>query len=137
MLRCFLVKDCDPTDGPPCSRLEHTDSSVSIYDTVDACCGRLNWLDAGACVASSQEGRTDMFFADYASGACLRDCEQGPVGCALVPPPVALYESVDACCSVGQSWVDYQYCTSRSVGNYSDGWIVDYTDERCGESRNT
>jgi len=71
------------------------------------------------------------FFADYASSSCLKDCEPGPFGCMLVPPPVTLYDSIAACCSVGVSWVDFRYCTSRSVGNYTNGWIVDIQNEKC------
>ena len=141
LLILLLVKDCDPADGPPCSASAHTNPTATIYDTAQECCGRLGWIDTGACESASTDNSAGFvalaskkYFADYASGACLQDCEPGPFGCALVPPPVALYNSIDACCSVGQGWVDYKYCTSRSVGNYSDGWIVDYTDERCGES---
>merc|ERR1719253_755589 len=130
------IKDCDPADGLPCAALEQEDLSAPIYDTVDACCGRFDWIDGGACAASSASTRlagapSHQFFADYASGSCRRDCEPGPFGCAVVPPLVALYDSVDACCSVGMFWVDYKYCTSRSVGNYTHGWLVDFGQEKC------
>ena len=76
---------------------------------------------------------SNEFFVDYSSSSCLKDCEPGPFGCMLVPPPVALYDSIAACCSVSMWWVDYSYCTSRSVGNYTNGWTVDFQNEKCSE----
>ena len=131
------MRDCDPADGPHCFGAEHKDFSAPIYDTIEVCCGRLDWIDTGACVSTSEESSIGLafnkFFVDFSSGTCL-DCEPGPFGCALAPSSVTLYNSIDACCSLGESWIEYKYCTSRSIGNYSDGWVIDFTDERCGES---
>merc|ERR1712194_418483 len=134
------AKDCYPADGPPCSEIGHDDASAPIYDTAEACCGRLDWISASSCVAASEDNSTgssvlplSQFFPDYASSSCLQDCEPGPFGCMPVPPPVALYESIDACCSTALWWVDHRYCTSRSVGNYTDGWVVDYQNAKCAK----
>ena len=143
LFRHVTVKDCDPTNGPPCYEIGSRDTSASIYDTVESCCGRLNWISTSACVSASETSfagsltlPSTQYFADYSSSSCLQDCEPGSFGCAVVPPPVALYDSIDACCSVGMGWVDYRYCTSRSIGNYTDGWVVDFLNEKCSESRN-
>jgi len=137
------IKDCDPTNGPPCYEIGSRDTSASIYDTVQTCCDRLNWISNSACVSASETSlagspvlATNQFFADYSSSSCLQDCEPGSFGCAVVPPPAALYDSIDACCSVGMGWVDYRYCMSRSIGKYTDGWVVDFLNEKCSESRN-
>ena len=133
----FSVRDCDPADGPHCFGAEHKDPSATIYDTVEACCGRLNWIDTSTCVSASEESSMGLvfnkFFVDYSSGTCLQNCEPGPFGCAIAPSSVTLYDDIDSCCSLGESWVDYKYCTSRSAGNYSEGWVVDYLDEKCGK----
>ena len=140
----YQAKDCDPANGPPCHGIENEYSSVLIYDTVEACCGRLDWIVTSSCVSASEESPTgsltpdstlpsNQFFADYSSNSCLKDCEPGPFGCMRVPPPVALYDSIEACCSVGMWWIDYSYCTSRSVGNYTNGWTVDFPNEKCSE----
>ena len=132
----MTAKACDPADGPPCADPAHSDLSAPVYDTLAACCCRLTWVDAGVCAAAS-EGSSKGYFADYASGRCLRDCDPTPDGCSpFAPPPIALYDSIDACCVVGQGWVDYRFCTSRSIGKYSDGWVVDFQNEKCGESQN-
>ena len=135
------VKDCNPAEGQPCSDPEHNDLSAIIYATPEACCGRLGWANLHACVAASQNSHapllsepTNKYFVNYQSGSCLQDCEPGPFGCAQVPPPIVLYDDIDTCCTIGQSWVDYEYCTSRSIDSYSDGWVVDFSNEKCGES---
>ena len=137
------AKDCDPTNGLPCYEIGSGDTSAPIYDTVDACCGRLNWISTTACISASENSFTgspalpsNQFFVDYSSSSCLQDCDPGSVGCAMVPPSVALYDSIDTCCSVGIWWVDYRYCTSRSAGNYTNGWVVDFQNDKCSESRN-
>ena len=76
------------------------------------------------------------FFVDYSSGSCFKDaapCPDEVFTCKKVPPPIQTYKSIEECCEQGQSWVDFGFCTSRSIGNYTNGWVVDYTAERCGE----
>jgi len=76
---------------------------------------------------------SNQFFADNSRNSCLHDCEPGPFGCLIAPPLTALYGRIDACCS-SLGWIEYKYCASRSVGKYSDGWVVDYQNAKCGES---
>ena len=139
-----LAKDCDPASGPPCHGIETEQSSNFIYDTVEAWCGRLDWIGTSSCVSASDDSSagslaigstlpSNQFFADYATNSCLKDCDPGPFGCMRVPPPVTLYDSIEACCTVAMWWVDHSYCTSRSVGNYTNGWTVDFQNEKCSE----
>lgn len=74
---------------------------------------------------------SNKFFANYQSGSCLQDCEPGPFGCARVPPPIVLYDSIESCCAIGQAWVDGSYCVSRSMGTYTNKFFVSYADSRC------
>jgi len=142
------AKDCNPDEGPHCSDPGHNDLSATIFVTPQECCGALlGWVDLDSCVAYSENDESgnggegslepsNKFFADYQSGSCLQECEPGPFGCAIVPPPIALYDTIEACCAVGQSWVNFDYCTSRSVGEYSNGWVVDYKHEKCAKDCN-
>jgi len=80
------------------------------------------------------EGYSGQFFVDYRTGSCFKDappCPDEDFTCEKVPPPVDVYESIDECCKEGQSWVDFGFCTSRSVGDYTNGWVVDYRAEKC------
>lgn len=104
-----------------------------LKDTLESCCTKHFSWDLEVCMNGGDElGSTSKFFVDP-SGMCFQDCEPGPFGCARVPPPIVLYDSIEACCKVGLSWVDINYCYSRSIGTYSDGWVVDYKAGKCGK----
>lgn len=134
------VKDCDPSLGPPCSDPEHDDQSAPIFTTVRECCDTsLGWVDADACESTSDNDEpvgefSNQFFVNYPTGSCFKDAEPCPgegFTCEKVPPPVDVYESVEECCKQGQSWVDFGFCTSRSVGGFTNGWVVDYGLQKC------
>merc|ERR1712176_16876 len=107
--------------------------------TAQECCDTsLGWVDADECASVSDrdqpEGFSGQFFVDYGTGSCFKDappCPDEDFTCEKVPPPVDVYESIDECCKEGQSWVDFGFCTSRSVGDYTNGWVVDYRAEKC------
>ena len=131
------MKDCDPSLGPPCSDSEHDDQSAPIFTTSQECCDTsLGWVDVDACASTSEGGFSNKFFVDYPTGSCFKDASQCPgegFTCEKVPPSVDVYESIEECCEQGQSWVNLGFCTSRSVGNFTNGWIVDYGAAKCGE----
>ena len=130
------VKDCQgprPCNGRPSSYKE-------LYETFNICCEHHTWWKM-ECDAYDEDGNggepeySQKYFANYETGSCLQDCEpESEFGCAQVPPPVTLYDSIEACCTLGQTWVDISYCTSRSMNGFTDGWVVDYTNGKCGES---
>ncbi|KAL7538162.1 hypothetical protein ACHAXR_008330 [Thalassiosira sp. AJA248-18] len=104
-----------------------------VYSSLDSCCTQhYSWVYE-ACMGEGGEpvGHTNKYFSDYGSGSCLQDCPPGPDRCATVPPPVNLYDSIESCCSIGQQWVDYLFCTSRSVDEYTYGWVVHWAHEKC------
>ena len=102
-----------------------------LEDSLDACCTRYFSWAYELCMNGGGDSlaHTDKYFVDFSSGSCLKDCAPGSIayGCAQVPPPVALYDTIDACCEVGQPWVDRAFCLSRSDDDYSDGWTIDYS----------
>ena len=44
---------------------------------------------------------SNQFFTDYSNSSCLKDYRHGPFRCMSVPPLVALYDSIEACGTVG------------------------------------
>jgi hypothetical protein len=128
------VKDCDPEIDPACEG-NRPYSIIALHDTAEACCeAHFFWIETDSCVADSNGivlPPSNKYFADYASGSCLRDCDSG-FGCGDVPPPINVYDTVEECCA-SQNWIDPLYCTSRSRGTVSNGWVVDYKNEKCGE----
>ena len=69
-------------------------------------------------------------------GSCLQDCEPGltDFGCSEVPAPIALYDSIEACCAIlAQLWVTPAYCITQSAGDFSYGWAVDYENKKYSE----
>jgi len=141
----FLLSRWYPGDGT-CKRdgnhPPYMESNGWLKDSLDSCCAeRFQWA-YDACMGRGESLEpTNKYFADYQSGTCLQDCEPGSsselgsstFGCARVPPPIVLYDTVEACCDIAQSWVDLAYCTSRSIHELSDGWVVDYTHNKCAK----
>ena len=134
--RC--VNECD---GPDENCGGKASDYKELYETFNECCEFHTWYntDCTANVPTPGSGQfgpaySNKYFTNFETASCLRDCEPGSsFGCAQVPSYAVLFDTVDGCCSIGQSWVDHSYCTSRSVGTYSDGWFVDYALMRCGE----
>ena len=93
-----------------------------LYKTYEECCAtHFSWA-LNECANNAEEDSnhpSNLFFADLSSNSCLQDCEPGPFGCAIAPPSVTLYASIEACCSLGQWYVDFEYCTLRSYGKSS------------------
>ena len=105
-----------------------------MYDTIEQCCGILSWVELDACTGTSTNGTSDKYWAEYTSGSCKKDCPEGEgFGCMPVPPPIRLYGTIDDCCNQGMNWVNTNFCNSRSVGEKTDLWVVDYQSETCGE----
>lgn len=147
----ICVQECQ---GPlPC--YGKRDSYKESYDSFNDCCDEHMWwlvdcrkdwneLYSGLTPLDQSYGEKTVggelseepsgkYFADYQSGSCLRDCDPGPFGCAPAPPPVALYDDIHSCCSLGLSWVFPGYCMSRSFGSYTNGWFPDYATEKCAK----
>jgi len=131
----LCVRECE---GPNCNG--RAVNYEELYDTFDECCQMHLWWNTD-CMAYDEHGNgtngllepPNTYYADYLSGSCLKDCESGPLGCAIAPPPIALYNTIKECCDFGQSWVDSKYCNSRSNGEYSNGWIISSDYGKCAK----
>ena len=73
---------------------------VGCFQTWERCCRRHFPRAIDVCMNDGDElCNTDRYFADFQSGLCLQDCAGGNlVGCAGVPPPINLFNSIKACC---------------------------------------
>ena len=137
------VMDCD---GPDVNCGGKAALYDELYETFTECCELHLWWTSTDCAISpsnetgsgGEQHYSFKYFTDYMTGSCLQDCDpgsdEGAIVCKEIPPPVVLYDDVTDCCDIGQSWVDISYCTSRSVGIYSEGWVVNYENSKCGES---
>ena len=71
-------------------------SNGLLVSTKEDCCKSNFFWDIEGCMNDGNPiGPTDLYFADFISGKCLQDCHTGPFGCAQVPPPIVLYESIE------------------------------------------
>ena len=131
-----------PPPGPDKNCGGKAEPYDELYETFTECCETHLWWSTD-CAAYDENGSggdqhySFKYFTDYMTGSCLQDCEpgseEGSIECKEIPPPVVLYDDVTDCC-LGQPWVDISYCASRSVGIYSEGWVVNYENNKCGES---
>ena len=146
-VQCFillLVKDCGPDATLPCLEKVHTSPSATIYDSPEECCdAHIGWMDRDNCVILSESDGTgtDLYWRDWSSGSCKKDCEPNDdeFGCKRVPPPIALYESIDVCCS-NLGTVNPEFCKSRSSGTFTNDFFVDWgsgSRGTCGEINET
>ena len=104
------------------------DPASWIFDTNAACCEEFFGWAMQECTweADGRPAPACLYVADDERGSCMLDCEPGP----FAHPR---YDSIHTCCTEDQWWVEYKYCASRSAGNYSDGWVVNFQNEKCGE----
>ena len=103
-----------------------------LKESLERCCEQYFTWALEECMS---EGEliltTNKYFADFHSSMCLQDCPEGPFCCNRAPPRTVLYDSIEACCGIAMSLVDHSYCYSRSIGGYSNGWVVDYEGSKC------
>jgi len=75
------------------------DLSVSLYDTVEACCAIINWSSDASCKAKSTgealQG-SGKYFIDWVKNKCAEECV-GPPPCGGVASG-QVYDTADACC---------------------------------------
>jgi len=133
----FLLSRWYPADGS-CkndgNHLPYMESLGWLAESLIICCNQhFGWEGAfDICMGRGDPpAPTDKSYANYETGTCFQDCAPGPFGCAIAPPPVQLYDTIEDCCAESQPWVDLAYCTSRSVGDLTEGWVVDWTNMKC------
>ena len=131
------TRDCyEGTDENCGGKAEEYDE---LYETFNECCETRLWWQQD-CAAYDENGSGEQYsvkyFTNYETASCQQVCEPSDDGfvCKKVSRRIALFDSVQACCDIGQPWVDISYCVSRSVSSYSEGWVVNYEESKCGES---
>ena len=115
---CHLsVKDCDPSNGPPCS--EHSDLSAKIFSDAGECCETLlGWVRFEWCVANSENetpSSSGKWFVEYAIGGdpkCVKECDDPEdADCrGLAEEYQELYDSFDECCKFHLWWIPDSPC---------------------------
>ena len=143
------AQDCDPELGSSCKSTPHNDHSAMMFSSAEECCReRLGWILIDVCTSQSkietgdstaESNPTNLYYIDWAEGRCLKDCPPDQeFGCEPVPPPIALYDSIGQCCDAAGDSVNDEFCATRSVGGYTYGWVVDYTEitHKCSQDCN-
>lgn len=87
-----------------------------------------------ACPSQRRDRQDHLPWSSRSTSLTTPDCKLGTFCCAILPSLSPVHPDINACCSLGKRWVEYKYCTSRSVGKYNDGWVIDYLNETCSES---
>jgi hypothetical protein len=135
----LCVKDC--VSGADCGGL--LTHKMNLYATVEACCAaELSYIDADICKVQSTEGLdgTNKWFVE--NSICRKDCVGSGPECSSAGRYTTLYDTVDACCNgAGVSWLDDDYCKSRSDPDntlttpkgYTDKWYVKWSAMACAK----
>lgn len=111
---------------------QYMESLGWLSQSLDSCCTQhFGWAHDECMGKGEPLDPTRKFYAFWGTGTCLEDCEPGPFGCAIAPPPIEMYDTLESCCTESQPWVDLAYCESRSIEDLTDGWVVDYTNMKC------
>lgn len=144
----LCVQDC--VGDAPCGGVLTTNRPT--YDTIKECCAKqLPYLDKDICeTQSSALGYgTEKWFPN--GGVCKKDCTgyfaSKPVSTDMCEKPNAwtqtasLYDTPEACCKGSLTYLDLNYCKSRSDLNgetvpatgYTDRWYVNWDNHACSK----
>ena len=104
-----------------------------LHDTAQNCCANeYSWIDNALCAARSTHSTLSKYWADKTSAKCEDD--------SVVPTEdlsVVLYDSIEACCSEGLSWLSEDTCLHASgvssAGLGSNKYYVDFTNQQCAK----
>lgn len=111
---------------------QYMDSGGWLKESLESCCGQyFPWVYQECMMRGGLLDPAKKYFADFQTGMCMQVCAEENFGCKRVPPLTDLYESIEECCEIALSWVDINYCYSRSIDSYSDGWVVDFPALKC------
>jgi hypothetical protein len=104
----FSVKDCNPSNGPPCSNPKSV--SAQIFASPDECCGTdgFKYLDLDTCVVNSLTGGRRkllsgkwyyLFEHNGVRHECVRECDGPEANCAGKASDYKfIYNSFRDCC---------------------------------------
>jgi len=133
----MCVQDCD--GSAPCGGII-TDSWVGLYDTIEDCCSNtLPSLDPAYCAAQSNPNITETNKWFVEGSVCKKDCAGTGDECASPSAWDKLFDDAEDCCQAKLSWVQKDFCKTRSdpatygdaAGAYTNMWYVDYDSKAC------
>jgi hypothetical protein len=135
------MQDCDTAGAASCGG-NPTDFSQPMFADATACCkAKLGWINENTCVAKSTTGAnaptvgTDKWFVNWQTNMCDKDCADGTgAGCRGIHDGtnVVMHEDPEACCAAHFSWIDKEFCASRSQGAaYSGRFYPNQGEGKC------
>lgn len=106
---------------------------VVLHNTAEDCCAHeYSWIDNELCAARSTHSILNKYWADKTNAKCEDD--------SVVPTEdlsTTLYDSIEACCSEGLSWLSNTACLAASGINTtnlgSNKFYVDFPNEQCAK----
>ena len=102
---CLTIHDSEQSyDDETCkndgNHASYIETNGWLHSSKDVCCKtHFNYAYDVCMNDGNPAGPTNLYFADFMSGKCLQDCHTGPFGCAQVPPPIVLYDTIEGECS--------------------------------------
>ncbi|KAL7484709.1 hypothetical protein ACHAW6_011152 [Cyclotella cf. meneghiniana] len=128
------LKDCPVGDSPECGGTP-SDLSTALFETAAECCiEKLSYIDESLCSALSLNKTTGQFYVSYPDEACKKDCPVGEAPeCGGTPEDtsVALFETVEECCTEKLAYIDESLCVAISLNKTTNKFYVFYPDEVC------
>lgn len=136
----LCIQDC--TGPAPCGGVV-THNGATFYDSIAECCTKgLPWTNAERCTAQSDPsvGATNKWFPS--GQVCKKDCTgTGPECESATTWTPNFYDTPAACCAAQLSYLDEDYCESRSDLTAGTGvtnkWYVNWSNHACSQDCDT
>ena len=139
----YCVLDSEQVNCPTnevCARATSL-TDTTFHPTIEDCCDAFPYINKPYCQSSGLP--TEYYYPNPINtvGNCIKDSTDaticGTEVCAVMTSPstttTTLYETAQECCELGQPWITYELCMSRSnIGVYTDKWFVAANSERDG-----
>ena len=106
---------------------------VVLHDTAEDCCAEeYSWIDNELCATRTTHSTLSKYWADKTNGKCEDDSVYPTTDLS-----VAIYDSIENCCSKGLPWLTEGACLSASgmdlTGAGSNKFYVDYVSQHCAK----
>jgi hypothetical protein len=127
------VKDCEPASGDrTCGGLVE-ESWVVLHDTAEDCCSHeYSWIDNELCATRTTHSTLNKYWADKTNGKCEDDSVNPTTDLS-----VAIYDSIESCCSEGLSWLSKTACFAASGGSLTglgtNKFYIDFINQQCAK----
>ena len=106
---------------------------VVLHDTAEDCCAEeYSWIDNELCATRTTHSTLSKYWADKTNGKCEDDSVNPTTDLS-----VAIYNSIESCCSEGLPWLTEGACLSASgmdlTGAGSNKFYVDFVSQHCAK----